>query len=83
MQRALQQEWTFIQRAIPNIANLFSGLEKSIHTSFFHNLFGKEIPTHYTLKRSYGTAIYYTSYGTVVFVEHGRDDDRVSNYAFI
>ena len=39
IQRALQQEWTFIQRAIPNIANLFSGLKKSIHASFFYNLF--------------------------------------------
>ena len=38
---------------------------------------------YYKLKSSYGTAIYYTSYGTVVFVENGRDDDRISNYAFI
>ena len=47
MQRALQQEWTFVQRVVPNIANLFSGLEESILTSFFHNLFGEKFPTHY------------------------------------
>ena len=47
MQRTLQQEWNFIQKVIPNIANLFSSLKASIHTSFFHTLFGEEIPTHY------------------------------------
>jgi len=34
IQRVLQQEWTFVQRVVPNIANLFSGLEVSILTSF-------------------------------------------------
>ena len=33
--RTVQQQWTFIQRVIPNIANLFSSLEKSILTYFY------------------------------------------------
>ena len=47
MQRALQQEWIFVQRVVPNIGTLFSNLETSITKSFFCQLFGEEIPSQY------------------------------------
>ena len=45
MQRALQQEWIFVQRRVPNISSFFKKLEVSIKQSFFCQLFGEEIST--------------------------------------
>ena len=38
MQRALQQEWTFVQRVVPNIEAFFKPLENSIQSKFFFGI---------------------------------------------
>ena len=43
MQRSLQQEWNFAQRATPCDANLFKCMEESLRKIFCSNLFGSEI----------------------------------------
>ena len=42
MQRALQQEWTFVQRVVPNIGPLYTKLENAIFEIFFSKLFGEK-----------------------------------------
>ena len=41
-QRALQQEYTFVQRVVPNIVPLFTKLENTIFETFFSKLFGEK-----------------------------------------
>ena len=43
MQRSLQQEWTFVQRVVPDIGALFDSLEDSVHGGFFSPLLGSAI----------------------------------------
>ena len=62
MQRALQQEWTFMQRVIPGISASFFRLESTIKDCFFLKLFGENIPPEYrdwvsTSIKQGGTAI--------------------------
>ena len=41
IQRALQQEWKFVQRVVPNIEAFLKPLENSIQSKFFSELFGE------------------------------------------
>ena len=43
MQRTLQQEWTFVQRVVPNIDAFFKPLESSIQSKLFSELFGETV----------------------------------------
>lgn len=41
--KSMQAEWKFIQRIIPEIANLFNPLNSAIQTIFFPSLLGNEV----------------------------------------
>ena len=43
IQREFQQEWTFVQRVVPNIGPLFTKLEDTILNLLFYKLFGEKI----------------------------------------
>ena len=43
MQRSLQQEWQFVLRVVPDIAELFTPLETALHDDFFAKLVGSPI----------------------------------------
>ena len=43
LQKSLQQEWTFLQRVLPEIGPHFEEVEKAIHQSFLPALFGEKL----------------------------------------
>ena len=51
LQRALQQEWIFIQQVVPNIDILFNKLEILIDKSIFNNFSAKKFLRNINLRR--------------------------------
>ena len=43
IQHEFQQEWTFVQKVVPNIGPLFTKLEDTILNLLFYKLFGEKI----------------------------------------
>ena len=46
MKRALQHEWTFVQRVVPNVGPLFTKLKDTIFNLFYSKLFEEKIISH-------------------------------------